>query len=500
MSISLLYLKLSICKYFYMYSKYLLQAYHFLALHPIFFLLLFQIAGIYCAMYEFIALIPCLILLVLQKHKGYIFVAIMLFFGSYIQTLQQIPKLIHGYIPIKARLDLKEVQEATKNHRHVYKLKSQALIISDNKSFSLPVTHYLGLLEQYSDKTLYSGKLCQFKQRYYFIHNKKELTQGLLKHRAIQLFQKKKKLMQSINKHSKQPLLAHLYTHLLIGQAPLDTFISELFCQFGLTHILVISGFHFSLMLLLFYWILKPLIPKKVLHISLIIISIAFYIFIGKSPSMLRALICIIFLLIAKIHSQPIKPLNALSLAALISLSIDPSTLHQVGFKLTFLATFAILIVYQPTKKLLEHWLQRRTLHEFQELNFIQKHLYLIMRILVSALALNLSVFIMTTPTILYHMQSTPLNGLIYNIFIPFMISLILPPLMILLLVPQASLYILALIEPIAKSMLDLLYFAPTRLLPNLSTELLTAPIASLTTLILATLFLTQHERYNTTT
>ena len=478
-----------------MRQKNLSQLSHFLSLHPLFFLLVFQMAGIFLGDREYILLFVCPILLLAQKGHSVRLLALLcaLFSFYYLQNQQQ--HIANNYIPIQARLELKEIQEVMKNFRLIYKLKSLATITENKKTIRIPVIHYLSDLKAYNPEKIYQGKLYRHAKSVFFIHNKKDVAISKKVHPSVKQFLKKTTLMHSITRHTKHPLLAHLYTHLLIAKTPIDSFVSDLFCCYGLSHILVISGFHFSLMLLLFFTVLKPLLPKKLLHLLLMCISLIFYSFIGRTPSMLRALICISFFLWANVQQKPMKPLNILSLAALVSLFVAPNYLHHLGFKLSFLATFGILVAKKPIELALQKVLKKRSYQEFIALTLWQKHLYLFQRLLVKGLSLHLAVFLITTPTILCYIKIVPLNSFIYNLTIPFFIGLILPPLMILLLLPCLSPYMLAFIDPIAKGMLDILYFAPSKFLPILSTNRVTTSIASLLTLLFSTFFILQYER-----
>lgn len=481
-----------------MYSKKWLNLQHFFCLHPLFFFLLFLICGICLCKNIFIPSLLIPLFCYAQKKRTFCIAGLIIILTSFIYTLWLTPIKISGFLPVQAKLDVQEIQERVKNHKQVYRLVSQAIAYPKNRQpIKARVIHYLPTLKDCNSEQLFSGKLCQINDNYFFIQDKtqKLQTSNIKTNRTVNNFKKKQSIINKIKKHTKNSLNQDLFSHLLVALDPTDSLLYDLFTNFGLTHILVISGFHFSLLLLVVCLVLTPLIHKKSLNILLLIGSLAFFLFIGKTPSMLRAFICLCFFLTAKLFNLHIKPLNALSLAAIIALIIDPFALFTVSFQLTFLATFAILVCYNPIKKNLQKLLKKRTLIEWQDLSFIDKHLYLIKQILAKALALNIAVLIMTGPALLYHFQIIALNSLIYNLFIPPLIILILPALFICLILPSPSHAIIKIIEPISEQIIDLIYFAPTKLLPNLSIDCITPTIALVATSVFGSYFIILYNK-----
>ncbi len=130
----------------------------------------------------------------------------------------------------------------------------------------------------------------------------------------------------------------------------------ESFINAGIMHILAISGMHTGYLYSILLVILFPLGNGKIslfLRNSLIICTIWFYaILSGFSESVIRASIMISINLIASIFDKGKISLNTLGASALIMLVINPLSLYNAGFQLSFMATFSIIVIYPHLNKI----------------------------------------------------------------------------------------------------------------------------------------------------
>lgn len=122
----------------------------------------------------------------------------------------------------------------------------------------------------------------------------------------------------------------------------------ELFSSAGISHLLAISGLHIGLTsAILFFFLGFFSIPFR-LRLGISSVFLYFYTFLsGASPSTLRAVIMYSVFSFSFFLKRRPNSFNSLGLAGLICLLIDPSMLFAVGFQLSFLAVFAILIGYK---------------------------------------------------------------------------------------------------------------------------------------------------------
>jgi competence protein ComEC len=118
----------------------------------------------------------------------------------------------------------------------------------------------------------------------------------------------------------------------------------DFFKKTGTIHILAISGLHVGLIFLIFYITLRFLRFSKRNSSLLSFLSLYFYLFmVGLKPSLLRAVLFVSSFIISSTLQRKRNYYNCLGFAGLISLLINPKWIFDVGFQLSYLATFGII-------------------------------------------------------------------------------------------------------------------------------------------------------------
>jgi len=119
----------------------------------------------------------------------------------------------------------------------------------------------------------------------------------------------------------------------------------------GVIHILAVSGLHVGIILLLLNWVLKPVerLPKGKLIKALLLLTLlwGFAIVAGLSPSVVRAVSMFSFFAIGIQFNRRSNALNTLFISLLFLLLVNPDFIFQVGFQLSYLAVFTIILI-QP--------------------------------------------------------------------------------------------------------------------------------------------------------
>ncbi|MFC7393286.1 DNA internalization-related competence protein ComEC/Rec2 [Scopulibacillus cellulosilyticus] len=113
----------------------------------------------------------------------------------------------------------------------------------------------------------------------------------------------------------------------------------------GMIHLLAVSGLHISIVIgSIFYAGRRSgLIREHV--ITLLLILIPLYIFItGASPSVIRAGLMTMAVLSAQLFKSKLSTLDSISLTCIAMLVYDPHLLFNLGFELSFLVTFFIIL------------------------------------------------------------------------------------------------------------------------------------------------------------
>ena len=150
-----------------------------------------------------------------------------------------------------------------------------------------------------------------------------------------------------------------LVSSMVLGRRAVDlpNHIRDRFISAGLAHVLAASGFHVSLLLGLILRLTPGLGAKPRLAVG--IITLAIYLCLtGVQASVLRACLMGVAVLLAATLETKVKPLGSLLMAATIILVINPLLIDDLGFKLSFLATFGLIVTLPPLQQRLD-WLPR---------------------------------------------------------------------------------------------------------------------------------------------
>jgi len=188
--------------------------------------------------------------------------------------------------------------------------------------------------------------------------------------------------------------------------------VEEDFKTSGTTHVLVISGYNIAFLAGILTAIGHRLIGKRKAT-PFVLAGIAMYtILVGADAAVVRAAFMGGLYVLALHYGRQSHALISLMVAATLMTLLDPRTLWDVGFQLSFAATLGLILLVSPMQEGLESWL-RKWLSETrvkQALNVLN-----------DALIVTLAAQIMTTPIILYTFGRLSLVSPVTNF-------LILPP------------------------------------------------------------------------
>jgi len=203
-----------------------------------------------------------------------------------------------------------------------------------------------------------------------------------------------------------------------------DFVMSQEFGRFGLQHIMAVSGFHFSIITAIMSWIVLGFAGRKFGAALLLIGLLGYFIFLGGTPSILRAWIAASLMLLGVLFDYKIKSLNALGIGLLAVIIGDVTAIQNLGFQFSFAITASILLFTSYFEGLLSEIYPTRTLHRAVELKIHEKWGYLFLQWIKKGIALTLSVNICAFPMALFIFGKFPLWSLFYNLFFPLMVAL----------------------------------------------------------------------------
>ena len=134
--------------------------------------------------------------------------------------------------------------------------------------------------------------------------------------------------------------------------------IIEAYSESGAMHVLSVSGLHVGIIFIVLNQLLFFLNKKrylKILQAFLIIFAIWFFALLtGLSPSVNRSAAMLSFVIIGKVSKKRPSTYNTVFASAFILLLIEPLTLFDVGFQLSYLAVIAIIFFQERIYNLYE--------------------------------------------------------------------------------------------------------------------------------------------------
>ncbi len=152
------------------------------------------------------------------------------------------------------------------------------------------------------------------------------------------------------------PASAALLLGLLLGErTDLPREADEAFRRAGVYHILAVSGFNVALIASTVFLGLSLLrLPRRLVAAVAMFLLIGFALVVGGQPSVIRATVMGVLLLLGLLLGRESNLYNSLALAALLIFLWRPGDLWEPGFQLSFAATAGILYLSRPWIESLE--------------------------------------------------------------------------------------------------------------------------------------------------
>jgi len=146
-----------------------------------------------------------------------------------------------------------------------------------------------------------------------------------------------------------------LLAAILFGQGHrLPDQVEHNFQRAGAGHLLAVSGLHVGLVAAMLTWLLGQLGLRGRFPLVLAIVLVFGYAYLtGMRPSALRAAVMVSMALGALLFDRERDLPTAVSLAALVTLAVNPLLLFGPGFQLSYAATLALIYIHRPLERLL---------------------------------------------------------------------------------------------------------------------------------------------------
>jgi competence protein ComEC len=203
---------------------------------------------------------------------------------------------------------------------------------------------------------------------------------------------------------------AALLTGILLGvRTGIPSDLAKAFSATGTAHIIAISGFNVSIIAGLFSGLSTRLLGKRRAMPWALAGIIIYTILVGASASVVRAAIMGCLYVIATHYGRQTDALTSLVAAAALMTLLNPQTVWDVGFQLSFAATLG-LILYTPV---LQSWFER-LLSKVLPPGAAKRAV----EMLNEAFIVTLAAQITTLPLIIYHFRQLSLVTLLSNFLI----------------------------------------------------------------------------------
>ena len=123
----------------------------------------------------------------------------------------------------------------------------------------------------------------------------------------------------------------------------------------GIFHVVAISGFHVTVLLLICFIVLKQIVRFPVAMVCLSVLLLFYLMLLEGRSSIVRSVLTFLVLCYAVLRHERPAMANVLALSAFLQTLWNPFELFDPGFHLTYLSTAAILFVALPVCNTI-HW------------------------------------------------------------------------------------------------------------------------------------------------
>jgi competence protein ComEC len=154
---------------------------------------------------------------------------------------------------------------------------------------------------------------------------------------------------------------AGLMAGILLGNdKDLPESLKQAYRNTGTAHVIAISGFNMSVLAGLCMALFSRVLNKRVTMLVSSLVLVGYTLFVGASPSVIRAAVMAILAFGGQIIGRKHAGLNVLGLTAGVMTAFNPYLPWDASFQLTFAATLGLLLFADPMKVWLNNRLERR--------------------------------------------------------------------------------------------------------------------------------------------
>jgi competence protein ComEC len=214
----------------------------------------------------------------------------------------------------------------------------------------------------------------------------------------------------TINRLIPEPEAALLSGILLGNDNNIPPDLAQDFRDTGMTHIIAISGFNIAILIAIMVSLADPFLARRTAVLVAVVGIFIYTILVGAEASVVRAAVMgSLFLFTSRWLGRPNFPYASLFFAALVMTLLNPMTLWDVGFQLSFAATLGLMLYADPFTQ----WTQRRLVRTME-----RPLANRVMGVLSEAVLLTLAAQILTLPLMIGYFRQLSLISLPANAMI----------------------------------------------------------------------------------
>lgn len=343
----------------------------------------------------------------------------------------------YNNLSIQENLNLTGIIISEKQEKQYYN-KYKIKVNYNNQKLRFYITTKKDIELEYGDKITFSGSYTQpetqrnYKGFDYSEYLKQLKIYGTIRCEKVQVLSQKQanKFFQISNQISNKIILntkkilkeetSSILLGLILGdKQDIDEEIEENFRNASMSHILAVSGMHVAYVILGINLIFKGLIGKRNTNILNIIILILYMFITNFSPSITRAGIMGIILLLSKLIYRKNDIYTSISISLLLILIYNPFLIRNLGLQLSYGGVVGIVIFNKSILKFLKNIKVKNKVYKYKIKPKIQKYLDKIKEII----SVSISVQIAILPIILYNLNTFNSYFLISNLVLSFAIG-----------------------------------------------------------------------------
>ena len=210
------------------------------------------------------------------------------------------------------------------------------------------------------------------------------------------------------------PECAPLVRALVLGdRSLLDEEFRQSLNRTGTAHLISISGLHVTVLAAMLAMLLGLFLPRKTANLVAVLILIPYGAVIGFNAPFVRALIMFALVCLAPAVGHPSDSVTRLSAAMLAYLAVQPLSVGDAGFVLSFSASAGLLLLSPPLTRLFGQKPLQQHIFQSREWKTLWKEfLYYFPSLLIASLSAQLA----TLPAVVTFFGVQPLISLPFNL------------------------------------------------------------------------------------